>query len=82
MAFRGCARKESRGVPRLDRSVRRGRDRVSVRVEPVTATVGATITGVDLREPLGAAIRDAIERALLEHGVVFFRGQDITPDQQ
>jgi len=53
-----------------------------LRVEPVTATVGATLSGVDLREPLGSDAKVAIEQALLDHGVVFFRGQDITPDQQ
>ena len=55
---------------------------MSVRVQPVTATIGATIIGVDLREPLGAADREEIEQALLAHGVLFFRDQDITPDQQ
>ncbi len=55
---------------------------MSVRVQPVTATIGATITGVDLREPLAAADRDVIEQALLAHGVLFFRDQAITPDQQ
>ncbi len=54
---------------------------MSVRVQRVTATIGATIEGVDLRTTLGAGDRDAIEGALLEHGVLFFRGQDITPDQ-
>lgn len=55
---------------------------MSVRVEPVTANVGATISCVDLREPLAPEDRDAILAALLEHGVLFFRDQDITPDQQ
>ena len=55
---------------------------MSVRVQPVTAMIGAMITGVDLCEPLSVNDRDAIERALLEYGVLFFRGQDVTPDQQ
>ena len=55
---------------------------MSLRVEPETAMVGATISGVDLREPLCEEAKEEIERALLEHGVVFFRRQDITPDQQ
>jgi taurine dioxygenase len=54
---------------------------VTVRVEPVTATIGATISGVDLREPLGEKDRIAIESALLAHGVLFFRDQPVTPDQ-
>jgi taurine dioxygenase len=54
---------------------------MTVRVEPVTATIGATISGVDLREPLAEDTKAVIERALLDHGVVFFREQDVTPDQ-
>ena len=55
---------------------------MSVRAQPVTATIGATILGVDLRESLRPGDRSAIEQALLDHGVLFFRDQDITPDQQ
>jgi len=55
---------------------------VSVHVRPVTATIGATLSGVDLRVPLTADDRDAIDAALLEYGVLFFRDQDVTPDQQ
>ena len=51
-------------------------------VEPLTATIGATLSGVDLREPLGQDDVAAIQQALLDHLVIFFRGQDITPEQQ
>ena len=51
-------------------------------VRPLTPTIGAEIFGVDLREPLPAETVHAIEQALLDHLVVFFRGQDITPAQQ
>ncbi len=51
------------------------------RVQPVTATVGAEISHVDLRHPLEADALVVIERALVDHGVIFFRDQDITPDQ-
>jgi len=54
---------------------------VSLSVEPVTANVGAVVGGVDLRGPLSEAEKSAIERALFDHGVLFFRDQDITPDQ-
>ncbi|MGI9589854.1 MAG: TauD/TfdA dioxygenase family protein [Myxococcota bacterium] len=54
---------------------------MTVRVEPVTATIGANISGVDLRDPLSQEDRSAIESALLAHGVLFFRDQPITPDQ-
>lgn len=55
---------------------------MTIEVKPVTATIGATISGVDLRVSLNGAQRDAIEQALLRYGVIFFRNQDITPDQQ
>ena len=54
---------------------------MSVRFEAVTATIGAEVSGVDLRRPLNDAARDAIREALFAHGVLFFRDQDITPDQ-
>ena len=54
----------------------------SIRVTPVTAALGAEIEGVDLREPLATGVVGEIEAALLEHLVLFFRGQDIDPEQQ
>ena len=53
-----------------------------IAIRPLTPTVGAEIEGVDLRRPLSHGEVDAIEEALLAHGVVFFRDQDITPAQQ
>ena len=50
--------------------------------EDTTAVLGATVSGVDLREKLDDASRDAIAGALFERGVLFFRDQHITPDQQ
>lgn len=46
-----------------------------------TPTIGAEIGGIDLREPLDDATYAALRRALLEHKVLFFRDQDITPAQ-
>lgn len=54
---------------------------MSVRVTPVTATIGATIEGVDLRVPLEPDDQKAIASALLEHGVIFFHDQLLTPDE-
>lgn len=45
-------------------------------VRPVSA-LGAEVSGVDLREPLESGVRDAIEAALYEHQVLFFRDQPI-----
>src|SRR4029078_8073595 len=48
-------------------------------VEQMGATIGAEITGVDLRRPLDAATFAEVERALLAFKVLFFRDQDLSP---
>ena len=50
-------------------------------VRPLEPTIGAEISGVDLRQPLSDAVRDQIRAALLRHKVIFFRDQDLTPEQ-
>jgi len=50
-------------------------------VEPLSPTIGAVIGGVSLAAPVDAALRDELNRALLEWKVLFFRGQDITREQ-
>ena len=54
----------------------------SLSIQPLTASIGAEIRGVDLRAPLCRDDVRAIEQALLDHLVVFFRDQDISDDQQ
>ncbi|PRA33117.1 TauD/TfdA dioxygenase family protein [Pseudomonas poae] len=49
------------------------------RLEP---TIGAEIAGIDLREPLSAALRDELRQLLLTHKVLFFRDQAINTEQQ
>ena len=49
------------------------------RLEP---TIGAEISGVDLRQPLTPALRDELRALLLQHKVIFFRDQDIDTAQQ
>lgn len=49
--------------------------------EPLSPTVGAEINGVSLAEPMDEQTFDEIHRALLEYKVIFFRNQDITPEQ-
>jgi taurine dioxygenase len=53
-----------------------------IEVVPTGAALGAEIRGVDLAEPIDDATFAAIERAYDEHGVIFFRGQRITPPEQ
>jgi taurine dioxygenase len=50
-------------------------------VQRITTNTGAVISGVDLRVTLPAEITAALRQALLDHGVIFFRGQDLTPEQ-
>jgi taurine dioxygenase len=49
--------------------------------EPMSPTIGAEIGGVSLRQPIDEATFDELHRALLEYKVIFFRDQDITPEQ-
>jgi len=49
------------------------------RLSPVA---GAEIEGLDLRRPIGPALEQAILDAFLEHHVLVFRGQTLTPEQQ
>lgn len=51
-------------------------------VRPVAGSLGAEIHGVDLSRPLDASTVAAIRGVLLEHLVVFFRGQTLAPAQQ
>lgn len=50
-------------------------------LERITGAIGAVIGGVDLGKPLTASTAAFVRRALIDHGVVFFRGQDIDLDQ-
>ncbi len=45
------------------------------------APLGAEIVGLDLNKPVSAAELARIRKALVEHGVVVFRDQRITPQQ-
>lgn len=51
-------------------------------IQPITACIGAEISGVDLGKPLSDDTRDEIQAALVDHHVLFFREQDITPKDQ
>jgi taurine dioxygenase len=50
-------------------------------VQRISGALGALITGVDLREPLSAALAAEIRGVLLEHHVIFFRNQPLSPAQ-
>ncbi|MCX5660895.1 MAG: TauD/TfdA family dioxygenase [Planctomycetota bacterium] len=48
----------------------------TLQVTPVNPTIGADITGIDLSQPITPEQAAEIRRALLEHQVLFFRGQN------
>ena len=45
------------------------------------SALGATIQEIDLREPLDEDLTAFISRALAENEVIFFRDQEISPQQ-
>ena len=48
---------------------------------PVASALGVEIGGVDLSRPLDAGTVTALRQALLDHLVIFFRDQHLTPEQ-
>jgi taurine dioxygenase len=54
----------------------------SIQVEKLTPHAGAEIRGVDLSQPLDERTFKEIHAALIDNGVIFFRDQHLTPDQQ
>jgi taurine dioxygenase len=48
-----------------------------IKVEPVTGALGAEVVGVDLSKDLAEATLAKIRAALLAHGVIFFREQNL-----
>lgn len=55
---------------------------MTLSITPLGTALGAQISGVDLAADLSPAQRDAIEQALLDHQVLFFRDQPLTPERQ
>jgi len=53
----------------------------TIGVERIAGALGAEITGVDLTRPLTDALYSEIYQAFLEHQVIFFREQHMTPEQ-
>jgi taurine dioxygenase len=58
-----------------------GRNAPALEVRRIAGGLGAEIRGIDLGRGLTPEAVNAIRQALLEHVVIFFRGQDLTPAQ-
>lgn len=54
----------------------------AIDIEPLGAAAGARLHGVDLSKPMGDNLFGQVRQALMDHLVIVFAGQDITPDQQ
>ena len=54
----------------------------SLTIRRLAGALGAEIGGVDLSEPLDDQTIAVIRQALVEHQVVFFRDQSLTPEAQ
>jgi taurine dioxygenase len=54
----------------------------TLQVTPLTGTIGAELSGVDLSADVRDDVVAETRAALLQHRVVFFRGQDLEYEQQ
>ena len=50
-------------------------------VRPLSGALGAELFGAELSKPLSNEVFAEIYQALLDHLVIFFRDQDLTPEQ-
>ena len=52
-----------------------------IEVHPLSEAVGAEVFGVNLAEDLGNETFAEVRRAFHDYGAIFFRGQELTPEQ-
>ncbi|MDP6875317.1 MAG: TauD/TfdA family dioxygenase [Alphaproteobacteria bacterium] len=55
---------------------------MALRIEPLTALFGATVSGFDAREPLGTELQAEISAAFEEYSVLVFHDQPLDDEQQ
>lgn len=51
-------------------------------IEPLTPAIGAEVLGINLSQPLSPQVEQQIYDALMQHLVLFFRDQDLSPQAQ
>ena len=54
----------------------------SLELTPLSGTMGVEISGIDLSAGLDEATAAELRAALVEHHVIVFRDQELTPEQQ
>src|SRR5262245_39397061 len=54
---------------------------MTLQIQRIAGALGAEVDGVDLTKPLSDALKAELRRGWLEHLVLFFRDQSLTPDQ-
>ena len=57
-------------------------ERQAFSVEPLSPVLGASIVGLDLREPLSEETKRAVYDAFVRHHVLCFRDQHLDQEQQ
>lgn len=55
---------------------------MTIQFERIGQALGARVTGIDLAQPLTSAAHRTLHQGLLDHQVLFFRDQLLTPAQQ
>lgn len=53
----------------------------TISIKPLTAAMGAEISGVDLSQPMSEETLAEVKAVLHEHLAIFFRDQELTPEQ-
>ena len=51
-----------------------------INIQPVPGNVGVEIQGVDLTKKVPDSMFDEIKEAFIENGLIFFRDQNLTPE--
>jgi len=59
-----------------------GRTYRHIEVRPIAGALGAEIRGVEIARPLDGEVVAEIRQAFLDHLVIFFRSQTLTPERQ
>lgn len=52
----------------------------TITTHPIAGALGAEVSGVDLAAPLSNSKTEAVRQALWDHKVIFFRDQDLSPE--